>query len=90
MSKILYLSSLNPITVQNDPTQETQKIAEKLANNADFRRTQKRVIKDGCSIDQSLLYQNIGKLFIDLPIPEKIRDYLHLLPGFALGKDNKP
>lgn len=90
MSKILYLFSLNPITVQNDPTQETQKIADKLANNADFRRAQKRLIKDGYGIDQSLFYQSIGKSFDDLPIPQKIRDYLNSLPGCALGKENMP
>lgn len=90
MIKILYLSCLSPITVQNDPTQETKKIAEKLAKNADFRRAQKRVVKDGYGINQSLFYHNIGKSFADLPIPRKTRDYLNFLPGCALGKESIP
>lgn len=47
-------------------------------------------MKGGYGINQSLFYHNIGKSFADLPIPQKTRDYLDLLPGCALGKDNKP
>ncbi len=86
MQDILYLSNLNPIKIESDPSDETKKLAKKFVKNPDFRKAQKRVKQQGYAFEQSLFYEYAGKSFFDLPISQKVRDYLSLIPGITLNK----
>lgn len=90
MSGIMYLKSLDPITIEPSPSEFTISFAKGLSESLDFRRGQKVLAKEKYGLGQKLLYANMGKSFYDLPLSDKARQYFHTLPGCNLLDKTKP
>jgi hypothetical protein len=90
MQDILYLKSLNPITIESNPSELTISFAKGLSEKIDFRRGQKVLAKAKHGLGQALLYANLGKSFYDLPLGVKARQYFQALPGSNLLDKTKP
>jgi len=90
MQEILYLKSLNPITIEPKPSELTTSFAKGLSDKVEFRRGQKALAKAKHGLGQSLLYANLGKSFYDLLLGVKARQYFQALPGSNLLDKTKP
>lgn len=84
MTQVLYLSSLDPITIESSPSELTISFAKGLSQSLAFRRGQKLLTKEKYRLGQVLLYANMGKSFYDLPLSDKARQYFQTLPGCNL------
>lgn len=89
MQDILYLSSLNPITIETNPSELSVSFAKELSDSDEFRRGQKTMAKEKYGLRQELLYKNLGKSFYDLDFTDNARRYLGSIPGCNLLESEK-
>lgn len=89
MRDILYLSSLNPITIEPDPSELSVSLAKELSDSNEFRRGQKIISKDKYGLGQELLYKNLRKSFYNLDFTDNARRYLGSIPGCNLLDSQK-
>lgn len=86
----MYLSSLDPIMIESNPSDLSVSFAKGLSESLAFRKGQKALAKEKYGLGQKLLYANLGKSFYDLSLGEKARQYFQALPGCNLLDKTKP